>query len=64
MDVSIANPAWDGMTRAEKKHQLFLDQKDTLDRFLVRGAISPAQYRKSLHDLVEKMGEHLEENVK
>ena len=40
----------------EKKIQLFLSQKQTLDLFLDRGAISQAQYDKSLGDLREKMG--------
>ena len=40
----------------EKKQQLFLNQKDTLDLFLERGAISQIQYDKSLGDLREKMG--------
>ena len=35
---------------------LFLRQKETLDMFLERGAISQAQHDKSLHDLIEKMG--------
>ncbi len=37
-------------------HALFAAQKKTLDLFLERGAISPQQYDKSLHDLIEKMG--------
>ena len=40
----------------EKKKQLFLKQKKTLDLFLERNAISKAQYDKSLGDLREKMG--------
>ena len=44
------------MTPEEKKQQLFLNQKDTLDLFLERGAISQVQYDKSLGDLREKMG--------
>ena len=44
------------MTPEEKKHYLFLNQKKTLDLFLERGAISQAQYDKSLGDLREKMG--------
>ena len=44
------------VTPEEKKHQLFLNQKKTLDMFLERGAISKAQYDKSLGDLREKMG--------
>ena len=40
----------------EKKRELFLRQKDTLDTFLANGAISQAQYDKSYGDLVKKMG--------
>ena len=47
---------WDQLTPEEKKIQLFLNQKQTLDMFLERGAISQAQYDKSLGDLREKMG--------
>lgn len=43
------------MTPAEKKKQLFLDQKKTLDIFLANGAITKAQYEKSLSALREKM---------
>ena len=42
--------------REEKKKELFLNQKHTLDLFLERGAISRAQYDKSLGDLIRKMG--------
>ena len=44
------------------KRELFLNQKDTLDKFLERGAITKAQYDKSYEDLVKKMG--MEEVVK
>lgn len=44
------------MTSAQKKKQLFLNQKELLDRFLERHAISRAQYDKSLIHLREKMG--------
>ena len=47
---------WAALTPEEKKIQLFLNQKQTLDMFLERGAISKAQYDKSLGDLREKMG--------
>ena len=40
----------------EKKKQLFLRQKETLDTFLERGAITQAQYDKSLGDLIRLMG--------
>ena len=49
---------WEKLTPEEKKIQLFLDQKQTLDLFLERRAISQAQYDKSLGDLIEKMGMH------
>ena len=49
---------WEHMTPGEKKKQLFLKQKNTLDLFLERNAISKAQYDKSLGDLIEKMGMH------
>ena len=52
-----------GLSLAEKKHQLFLSQKQTLDSFLERGAISKLQYEKSLHDLRVKMNE-TEEDAK
>ena len=47
---------WEKLTPEEKKKQLFLKQKKTLDLFLERNAISKAQYDKSLGDLREKMG--------
>ena len=43
----------------EGAHALFLRQKALLDQFLSTGAISKAQYDKSLHDLAEKMNEEL-----
>jgi len=51
------NQAWQKMSYQEKTHQLFLKQKDILDKFMERGAISQAQHDKSLHDLIEKMAE-------
>ena len=47
---------WENLNPEEKKKQLFLKQKKTLDLFLERYAISKAQYDKSLGDLIEKMG--------
>ena len=44
------------MTAEEKKIDLYLRQKKTLDMFLEKSAISRAQYDKSLGDLTEKMG--------
>ena len=40
----------------EQLRKLYLDQKHTLDVFLANGAISRAQYDKSLGDLARKMG--------
>ena len=47
---------WETLTPEEKKKQLFLKQKNTLDLFLERNAISKTQYDKSLGDLIDKMG--------
>ena len=43
-------------TEFEKKKQLFLAQKSTLDTFLANGAITRAQYDKSYGDLIRLMG--------
>ena len=59
MDVKIEDTAWDAMSHEEKNHQLYLKQKQMLDMFLERGAISQTQHDKSLHDLTVKMGEKL-----
>lgn len=47
---------WEKLSPEEKKKQLYLSQKQTLEVFLERGAISKAQYDKSLGDLTVKMG--------
>ena len=47
---------WEQLSPEEKKKQLYLNQKKTLEDFLERGAISKAQFDKSLGDLTEKMG--------
>ena len=57
METVIDNQDWEKLTYAEKNHQLFLREKALLDGFLAHGAISQAQHDKSLHDLIEKMGE-------
>ena len=46
---------WDSLSYAEKNHLLYERQKKMLEEFMERGAISNAQYKKSLHDLTEKM---------
>lgn len=47
---------WGSLSPDEKKKELFLRQKHTLDLFLERNAISQSQYDKSLGDLRDKMG--------
>lgn len=54
--MSESQIVWENLTPEEKRKQLFLKQKKTLDLFLERNAISKAQYDKSLGDLIEKMG--------
>ena len=44
------------MTAEEKKQDLYLRQKQLLDTFLENGAISRAQYDKSLGAMTVKMG--------
>ena len=39
-----------------RKHELFRRQKELLDTFLANGAITRAQYDRSLNCLIEKMG--------
>ena len=50
IDTNFAN-----LTPEEKKLKLFRQQKQTLDDFLERNAISKQQYDKSLGDLITKM---------
>ncbi len=57
MDFGRNEPnSWDEMTYESKTRALYLKQKQTLDLFLERGAISQAQHDRSLHDLTVKMG--------
>ena len=56
MAINMITKTWDEMTPDEKKLQLYIKQKNMLDSFLARNAISRAQYDKSLGDLTEKMG--------
>ena len=57
----ISQKEWETLSPQEKKLQLFYNQKNTLDLFLERNAISQAQYDKSLGDLIAKMGIALED---
>ena len=47
---------WNELTPEEKRKLLFLNQKELLETFLERHAISKEQYEKSLGDLTRKMG--------
>ena len=47
---------WEKLSPEEKRVQLYINQKQTLEAFLERGAISKAQFDKSLGDLTIKMG--------
>lgn len=47
---------WESLSYSQKNRQLFLNQKELLDKFLERHAISQAQYDKSLGELRIKMG--------
>ncbi len=53
---ALDTPEQTSMIAEEKKRDLYLRQKELLDTFLEHGAISQAQYDKSLGDLTEKMG--------
>jgi hypothetical protein len=55
MDNTDFQDDWQSLSPEEKKWQLFLKQKATLDAFLERGAISQAQYDKSFSDMQNKM---------
>jgi len=54
--MNPVNKEWSDLSPEEKKVLLFLNQKQTLDLFLEKGAISQAQYDKSLGDLRERKG--------
>ena len=47
---------WEQLSPEQKKIQLYLEQKKTLETVLAHGAISRAQFDKSLGDLTVKMG--------
>lgn len=56
--MNIESVDWALLSPDEKKKQLFLKQKNLLDTFLEKHAISQEQYDKSLGDLRDKMGMH------
>lgn len=47
---------WEKLSPEQKKIKLYLEQKKTFEEFLERGAITKAQFDKSLGDLTVKMG--------
>lgn len=47
---------WEKLSAAGKKRQLYIRQKQLLDMFFEKSAISKNQYDKSLGDFTEKMG--------
>ena len=47
------NNDFEKMTKEEKDEWLFEEQKQTLDMFLKRNAITKEQYNKSLGDLIK-----------
>ena len=47
---------WESLTPEQKKRELYLEQKQTLDTFLEHHVITKSQYEKSLGDLTVKMG--------
>ena len=56
MEKETETRAWERLSHEEKNRQLYLQQKEMLEQFLEKGAISKAQFDKSFHDLTEKMG--------
>ena len=54
--MTLNQEEWEKLSPDEKKKQLYLQQKDVLDKFLKRNAITKAEYNKSLGDLTRKMG--------
>ncbi|MEE3472294.1 MAG: hypothetical protein VZR24_16705, partial [Butyrivibrio hungatei] len=54
--INMEQAEWEMLSPEQKKIQLYLEQKKTLEAFLERGAISKAQFDKSLGNLTIKMG--------
>lgn len=55
-EFSMNQQDWEQLSPEKKKEELYLRQVRLLQTFLEHGAISQAQYDKSVHDLTEKMG--------
>ena len=56
MMFTMDQDEWSVLSYLEKRKQLYLCQKELLDKFLERNAITKADYEKSLGDLTRKMG--------
>ena len=54
--MTMEHTDWQNLSPEENRIQLYLKQKVMLEQFHQTGAISKAQYDKSLGDLTEKMG--------
>lgn len=54
--MDLMNGNTEKLSPEEQKRELFDRQKQLLDTLLSHGAITRAQYEKSLRDLTEKMG--------
>ena len=66
-DIQKEEKNWEELSYEEKNEQMFQNEKQLLEMFRTRGAISQRQYDKSLHDLIEKTGhteqtEHTDES--
>ena len=55
LERATENTLWASMSAEEKNRQLFRKQKELLDLFLEKGAISREQHDRSLRDLRRKM---------
>ena len=55
LERATENTLWASMSAEEKNKQLFRKQKELLDLFLEKGAISREQHDRSLRDLRRKM---------
>lgn len=55
-DTNMNETEYSKLSSEEKRVDLYMRQKNMLNDFLERNAISKEQYEKSLNDLTEKMG--------
>ena len=58
--IVMEQQQWEELTPEQKKRELYLEQKFTLDAFLERHAISQAQYDKSLSVLNAQMADFMQ----